>query len=389
MSVSAITKDDEGPELSDPKLVGGQRLRVAIVTESFLPLVNGVTNSVLRSCEQLDARGHEVLVIAPGEGPQRFGSAAVLRTPSVAMPGYREFRLGRPWGGLERALREFRPDVVHLASPAVLGAQAGFAARRLGAAAVAVYQTDLAGFAGRYGLRVAEGAVWRWLRHVHGTAQRNLAPSRWAVEQLRRNGIQRVAHWPRGVDAERFNPRHRDLSLRDRLAPNGSLLVGYVGRLAHEKEIELLTGVARDPRVRLVIVGDGPHRTHLMRLMPHATFLGFLGGQQLSTVFASLDVFVHPGSHETFCQAAQEALASGIPVVGPASAGLLDLVTPGETGYLFRPGSPESLHERVQLLAEDRTREAMGLAARRSVADRSWDAIGEQLVGHYREAINT
>ena len=362
-------------------------MRVAFVTESFLPQVNGVTNSVLRSCEQLQAREHELLVIAPGDGPRQYGAARVLRTPSVALPGYRDFPLGRPWSGLENALRAFRPDVVHLASPAILGAQAAFAARRLGLPTVAVFQTDLAGFADCYGVPVLRGLVWRWLRRVHGLAHRNLAPSRWAVNQLRRNGIERVVHWPRGVDTERFHPRHRNHEWRKRMAPNGSTLVGYVGRLAQEKEIELLVGLDRHPGVRLVIAGDGPHRPTLERLLPRAVFTGFLSGQELSTTFASLDVFVHPGSHETFCQAAQEALASGVPVVGPASAGLLDLVTPGRTGQLFRPGSTDSLRQAVGTLLDPSTRAGMAAAARPSVAERTWEAIGTQLIGHYQEAI--
>ena len=362
-------------------------MRVAIVTESFLPQINGVTNSVLRSCEQLQARGHELLVIAPGSGTQEWGSARVVRTPSVAMPGYPDFRLGRPWHGLESALRSFRPDVVHLASPAVLGAQAAYVARRLSVAAVAVYQTDLAGFASRYGWQIAEEPVWRWLRRIHGMVQRNLAPSRWAMEQLRRNGVERIAHWPRGVDTQRFHPRHRDPELRERLAGEDELLVGYVGRLAQEKEIELLADVAGRPGIRLVVVGDGPHRHQLQRQLPKARFLGFQQGSALATTFASLDVFVHPGSHETFCQAAQEALASGVPVVGAASGGLLDLVEPGRTGYLFDPGSPGSLREQVELLADAQIRAEMAVAARLSVAHRTWDAVGGQLVEHYRAAI--
>lgn len=375
------------PMMNSRAVAATGELRVAVVTESFLPQVNGVTNSVLRSCEQLTARGHDVLVVAPGPGPDQWGTARVLRSPSVALPGYPQFRLGRPWRGLEDVLRRYRPDVVHLASPAVLGAQAAFAARRLRTAAVAVYQTDLAGFAGRYGLGAAERSVWRWLRTVHGLAQRNLAPSRWAMEQLSRNGIERVAHWPRGVDADRFHPRHRDPGLHDRLAPDGELLVGYVGRLAAEKEIGLLSEVSRQPDVRLVIVGDGPHRAQLERELPRATFTGFQDGRELSRTIASLDVFVHPGSHETFCQAAQEALASGVPVVGAASAGLLDLVTPGVTGHLFDPGSARSLRHTVELLADRSVRETMAVAARESVAGRSWEAVGEALVDHYRAAM--
>jgi phosphatidylinositol alpha 1,6-mannosyltransferase len=362
-------------------------MRVAVVTESFLPQVNGVTNSVLRVCEQLRARGHEALVVAPGRGPTEYAGARVVRAPSLPMPGYTDFRLARPWPHLTEVLRDFRPDVVHLASPAVLGAQAAFAARRLHLPVVAVYQTDLAGFASRYGLSSVERSIWRWLRTVHGLAGRTLAPSRHAMEQLRDNGVLRVSRWARGVDLQRFDPGHRDEALRRRLAPGGELVVGYVGRLAHEKQVSLLTGLQDLDGVRLVVVGDGPQRRQLQQQLPGAQFLGFQQGAELARTFASLDVFVHTGAHETFCQAAQEALASGVPVVAPAAGGLLDLVTPGRTGRLFLPGDHDDLRRQVAQLRDDAVRQPMGLRARASVEGRGWDVLGEQLVRHYDEVV--
>jgi phosphatidylinositol alpha 1,6-mannosyltransferase len=363
-------------------------MRVAVVTESFLPQVNGVTNSVLRVCEQLSKRGHEVLVIAPGAGPTEYLGIPVVRTPSVPLPGYSDFRIARPFPGLLPALRAFEPDVVHLASPAVLGAQGAFAARRLGVPIVAVYQTDLAGFASRYRLGLAETVVWSWLRTVHGTAARTLAPSRHAVQQLERNGVERVVRWARGVDLKRFHPARRDLGLTRQYAAQGEVLIGYVGRLAHEKEISLLAAVQDLPGARLVVVGDGPQRKQLERQLPQARFLGFQSGAELATTFASLDVFIHPGSHETFCQAAQEALASGVPVIGPAAGGLADLVEHGRTGLSFAAGSSGSLASCVQeLIADAGLRDRMRLEARRSVEGRSWDHIGNELVQHYREVM--
>ncbi len=361
-------------------------MRVAIVSESFLPQVNGVTNSVLRVCEQLERHGHDVLVVAPGPGPQRYAGARVIRTPSIPLPGYRDFRLARPWVGLVAALEGFSPDVLHLASPTVLGAQAGFLARRMGLPVVAVYQTDLAGFASRYRLAGAERAVWTWLRQVHSVAARTLAPSRHAVDVLTTHGVEHVARWARGVDLQRFTPAARSERWRRRVAPGGQVVVGYVGRLAAEKEVELLAGLADEPRLQLVVVGDGPQRNSLQKRMPSAQFLGFQSGPALSVSYASLDVFVHTGSHETFCQAAQEALASGVPVVAPAAGGLLDLVQPEDNGLHFRPGSAADLRRQVlRLVDEQADRVAYGRQARRSVQGRTWEAIGDELVGHYAE----
>lgn len=361
-------------------------MRVAVVTESFLPQVNGVTNSVLRVCEQLTQQGHQALVIAPGAGPVWWQGVRVVRTPSIPFPGYKDFRVALPSTGMLETLRSFRPDVVHLASPVMLGAQGGFAARRLGVPSVAIYQTDLAGFAARYRLGMTEDAVWRWLRKVHGVAARTLAPSRHAVRQLQDNGVDRVMRWARGVDLHRFHPEHRDAALRLRLAPSGELLVGYIGRLAHEKEVGLLARIQCQAGVRLVVVGDGPQRRQLERQLPAATFLGFQTGPALAKTFSSLDVFVHTGSHETFCQAAQEALASGVPVVGPAAGGLLDLVQHGRNGLLFRPGSATDLARCVGDLQQDADgHRRMSVNARQSVERRSWQVIGNELLQHYQD----
>ena len=362
-------------------------MRVAVVTESFLPQVNGVTNSVLRVCEQLSRQGHDAIVIAPGSGPTAWAGFPVVRTPSMPLPGYRDFRLARPYPGLLATLRAFEPDVVHLASPTLLGAQGAFAARKLGVPVVAVYQTDLAGFASRYRLGIAEDAVWSWLRKVHSIAARTLAPSRAAMTQLHDNGVERVAHWARGVDLRRFHPIRRDPGLTRTLA-DGNVLVGYVGRLAHEKEVGLLSAVQDLPGVRLVIAGDGPQRKQLERHLPRAQFLGFQSGTELARTFASLDVFVHTGSHETFCQSAQEALASGVPVIAPSAGGLLDLVDHGRTGLSFAPGSQQGLANCVRELAGDaELRRYMRGQARRAVEGRSWDVIGAELIEHYREVV--
>lgn len=365
-------------------------MRIAVITESFLPTVNGVTNSVLRVCEQMQTRGHDVVVYAPGghgcHQVDSYAGATVLRGPSVGLPRYPDFRVGLPSPQLTGLLRDWRPDVVHLASPATMGAQGAFLARDLGIPTIAVYQTDLAGFASRYGLSTAGSMLWRWLRRIHSAVDRTLAPSSHAVADLERHGVPRVQRWARGVDLERFSPTRRDDELRARLAPNGELIVGYVGRLANEKQVDLLIGLDRQPGIQMVLVGSGPQTETLRKKMPRAEFLGFQQGTRLAEVFASLDVFVHTGSHETFCQAAQEALASGLPVVAPAAGGLLDFVDHGVNGLLYRRDNARALHRAVLELRDDPTvRIAMAAAARPSVAGRSWSVIGDELVNHYAQ----
>ncbi|MFC6084534.1 glycosyltransferase family 4 protein [Sphaerisporangium aureirubrum] len=363
-------------------------MRVAIVAESFLPRVNGVTNSVCRVLEHLAAGGHEAIVVAPAPGPGSYAGFPVMLTRGLSLPFYPSFVVGLPTRRVTRLLEEFGPDVVHLASPTVLGASGMKAARRLGIPVVAVFQTDLAGFARRYGLGAAGPAIWSWLRRVHGRAVLTLAPSTATMRELGRRRIPRLALWGRGVDLERFHPRHRSDRLRAQLAPGGETIVGYAGRLATEKRVHLLAELADLPGVRLVVVGDGPYWRRLRRLLPDAVFCGFRTGRDLSRLVASFDVFVHTGSDETFCQAVQEALASGVPVVAPAAGGPLDLVRHGHNGLLYPPDDPGAMRAAVAALAaRPAARARMGERARRSVRERGWAAVCDQLLGHYRHAV--
>jgi phosphatidylinositol alpha 1,6-mannosyltransferase len=375
-------------------------VRVAIVTECFLPTVNGVTNSVLRVIEHLRGGGHRVLVVAPGtSGADEYLGAPVIRVPAMDLPVVNSMPVGLPTRRVLTALRAFRPDLVHLASPFVVGARGLAAARRLAIPTVAVYQTDVAGFAGSYGLALTARAAWRWTCRLHSLADRTLAPSSWAAEALRVRGVPRVYRWARGVDIDRFRPSRRRQHWRDKLAPGGELLVGYVGRLAPEKQVERLAALAGLPGVKLVIVGDGPSEPKLRELLPglgiDTRFLGFRDGDELAEIYASLDVFVHTGPSETFCQAVQEALASGVPVVAPDAGGPRDLVVPGRTGYLVPPGtgptdsrSASALRAAVLALADPDARHRAGAAARRSVLRRDWSTVCEELVGHYADVLH-
>jgi phosphatidylinositol alpha 1,6-mannosyltransferase len=363
-------------------------VKIGIVTESFLPQINGVTNSVLRILEHFRDRGHDAMVIAPGEGPAEYAGAPVVRVPAVPLPVYRSFPIALPTRQVEQALRDFQPDVVHLASPTVLGGMGAVAAQRLDVPAVAVFQSDLPAFVRRYRLGVAAPAAWGWLRWIHRHAALTLAPSSVVAWELEQRGFVPVAQWTRGVDLERFNPVHRSALLRRHIAPRGEIVVGYVGRLAAEKQVDRLVRLADLPGTRLAIVGDGPLRARLERRLTRARFLGFRTGGDLSATVASLDVFVHPGEAETFCQAVQEALASGVPVVAPAAGGPIDLVRHGVNGWLFPSGRPDLLRGAVAELATDAAaREAMGRAARASVEGRTWPQLGDELLAHYERLL--
>ncbi|PJK20274.1 glycosyltransferase family 4 protein [Mycolicibacterium goodii] len=367
-------------------------MRVAIVAESFLPNVNGVTNSVLRVIEHLRRTGHEVLVIAPdtprSEPPAEriHDGVRVHRVPSRMFPKITSLPLGIPRPRMVGVLRGFDPDVVHLASPALLGYGGLHAARHLGVPTVAVFQTDVAGFAESYGIGAASRAAWAWTRHLHSRADRTLAPSTSAMENLAAHRIPRVHRWGRGVDITGFAPSARDELLRAAWSPAGKPIVGFVGRLAPEKHVERLAVLAARPDLQLVIVGDGIDRPKLESTLPSAVFTGELRGAELAAAYASMDVFVHPGEHETFCQAVQEAMASGVPVIAPNAGGPRDLVAPYRTGLLLDVDEFEkALPTAVDHLIAERSRYAV--AARRSVLTRTWPAICDELIGHYEAVL--
>ncbi|MEU9556896.1 glycosyltransferase family 4 protein [Streptomyces fumanus] len=366
-------------------------MRVAIVTESFPPDVNGVAHCALQTARHLADRGHTPVVVAPAPASGRRADdpapCPVVHVPSLPLPGYPDVRVALPSRRLAATLAEHRADVVHLAGPFVLGVRGMAAAARLGVPAVAVYQTDLAGYARTY-LGGGEAAAWRRIRSVHRAADLTLAPSGAALHDLRAHGVPRVALWPRGVDTARFRPALRDEALRRELAPDGELIVGYVGRLAPEKRVDLLAGVCALDGVRVVVVGDGPSRPGLEQALPGAVFLGRRTGGDLARVFASLDVFAHTGPFETFCQTVQEAMASGVPVVAPATGGPLDLVSHGRTGLLVPPGDAAAVRDAVRSLAADPAlRAACGRAGRAAVEGRTWAAVGDRLIGHYTDVL--
>ncbi|WP_297083693.1 glycosyltransferase family 1 protein [uncultured Demequina sp.] len=368
-------------------------MRVALLAESFLPHANGVTNSLLRVIEHLSARGDEALVIAPeakrSAGPVRYGVARVVRLPAFGWPGYDDVRVSLSRvSRVARELDAFGPDVVHLASPFMLGWAGVRAAEQLGLPSVAVYQTEVPSYADRYRVGWGEPLLWHRVVQIHARAGLTLAPSTYAMDQLRGVGVPRLRLWPRGVDTRRFDPARRDDALRAAWARDGDVVVGYAGRLAVEKRVEDLARLAELDGIRLVIIGDGPERARLEALLPEAIFTGYLRGNALAAALASLDVFVHCGELETFCQGIQEAQSSGVPVVAPRRGGPIDLVDHGANGFLYEPGDLNGMVAAVSALVGDPgVRAAFAASALARVESRTWGSVCDLLMDYYDEAI--
>ena len=227
------------------------------------------------------------------------------------------------------------------------------------------------------------------MSRIHQASDITLAPSKWACRDLETNGVKNVRIWKRGVDLVNFDPSRRDELLRANIVgKNEKLIIGYVGRLANEKRIDDLAILDQQRDIQLVIVGDGPAAARFKKELPNARFVGYQSGTELARYVASFDIFVHTGKHETFCQAIQEALAAGVPVIGPDSGGPVDLIDHGVTGLLIDTADSHALLEAVETLRSHTSFDLMKLAARRSVEHRTWDYINSQLIEHYRDAIH-
>jgi len=369
-------------------------LRIAIVTEVFLPKFDGVVTTVLRSIDQLTARGHEVLVLAPGDPPPTYDGCRVQRIPSLPFrPWYPELSVGIPCPTLIRALDDFAPDVVHVVGPVWLAAFGALRAHARDLPIVASYHTDIPQYVRALGLGALRPGASLWLRHVHNTADVNLCPSDLLAEEAISKGIQRVRLWPGGVDTDLFRPERRSAAMRSRLTgghPDSPLVIS-VGRLSKEKSLgELVGAMERLPDARIAFVGAGPHGDDLRRHFSHlpATFTGRLSGVELAQAYASADVFAFPSTTDTLGLVSLESMASGVPVVGARAGGIPDTVEEGVTGLLVPPHDPLAMASALSSVLSDADRRGeMGRAARADALCRSWAAATDVLVDAYDSAI--
>lgn len=362
--------------------------RVAVLTEAFLPKVDGVSKTSYLTVRYLQQTGREVLVFAPDTSITEIHGSEVVQLPSFALSVAPETRVAVPHSLIEERLRRFKPDLIHLGSPALMSVAGMIAGRDLNIPIVANYQTDLPAYATHYGMSFLEQPIRDWLRYLHNGCHINLAPTRTVQKTLKRQGYRRVMVWGRGVDLDKYNPLHRSDTMRAQLL-NGrdtqSLLCVYVGRLANEKHVHLLHKLAKRPGIALTIIGDGAQRPELETLFADtdAHFTGYMVGDALAQAYASADAFVFPSPSETFGQVVTEALASGLPCIVSGRGSVGELVDQGVTGYICDQNENSFARAVDQLRDNPVRRQQMARAARIFAETRPWSAIMGQLEEHY------
>lgn len=370
-------------------------MRLAFFTETFLPKVDGIVNTLCYLLDHLAARGHTSLLFAPEGGPLRYANTPVIGLPGISFPLYPELKLVPPHTDLSRRLAAFQPDLIHVLNPFSLGVIGLNQARALKIPLVASYHTDITGFAVRWGLGLFREPLWAYLRWLHNQADLNLCPSRVTQTELQAQGFQHTKIWSRGVDTRRFNPGRRNSEWRWRLSggqPEAPLLL-YVGRLSPEKRVDWLRPVlAALPQVCLVIVGNGPARPELERLFDgtQTVFTGYLYSDDLACAYAAADIFVFPAANETLGNVVLEAMASGLPVVAARSGGVLDHVAEDETGLLFEPENQDTLIAAVnRLVTNPDYGQMLRGAALKRIQHRSWGTILDSLLADYATLIES
>jgi glycosyltransferase involved in cell wall biosynthesis len=368
-------------------------MRIALFTETFLPKVDGIVTRLRHTVDHLQRIGDQVLVIAPDGGLKEHKGAQIYGVSGFPLPLYPELKLALPRPEIGFALKLFKPDVIHVVNPAVLGLAGLYYAKTLDIPLMASYHTHLPEYLQHYGLGLFEGLLWELLKAGHNQAQLNLCTSTAMMQALTEHGIERVDLWQRGVDTETFQPHLASREMRSRLTqghPNSPLLL-YVGRLSAEKEIERIKPVLESiPNARLALVGDGPNRQNLEKHFAGTSthFVGYLQGLDLGAAFASADAFVFPSCTETLGLVLLEAMAAGCPVVAARSGGIPDIVEDGVNGFLFDPTDENGAIAATQrLFANSEERDALRQNARREAERWSWAAATLQLRNYYQSIL--
>lgn len=373
-------------------------LRIALFTGNYVHIEDGVSRTLGRLVGHLLGRGHEVMILGPTvEHPPVRQPGRFVAVPSVPIPGRAEYRFSLRFPShLRSQVAAFDPDVVHVATPDVLGHKALAWARARNLPVVSTYHTHFVSYLHYYRAGFAAPAAWSIGRRFYNRCDDVLVPAQTLIDELRAHGITAPMRlWPRGIERDRFSPSFRSETWR---AGHGfsseEIVVSFVSRLVKEKGLDVFIEVVRSLQqeglpVAALIVGDGPEREALSRALPRGVFTGHLSATDLSTAYASSDVFLFPSETETFGNVTLEAMASGLPAVCADAAGSRSLVEPERTGLLCPPRSSAAFLDATRRLVLDAAlRRRMGAAAVAASEAYDWTRILDGTVGAYREAIS-
>lgn len=367
-------------------------MKIAIVTETFLPSTDGIVTRLCESIQWLRKQGHDILIIAPDGGIHDYEGAKVEGVPPRSFFLYKNKKFAYPSRKVKEALDRFSPDLVHVVNPAFLGVSGIYYARKRKDPLIASYHTNVPKYADYYRVSFIKPVLWWYFRTLHNRADMNLCTSQTIKDELDGKGFKNVHLWTRGVAVERFGPENYQEQMRMRLTnglPDKKLLL-YVGRLAPEKEIEKMKSVLeQSDQFCLAIVGDGPHREVLEKHFEgtNTVFTGFMHGEELAQAYASSDVFVFPSTTETLGLVILEAMASGLPLVAADSGPTREQIIHEQDGLLYDPNKQNHFVETVLRLNDDELRHKLASNAYQTGQSFGWDKPSSQLFSFYQEVL--
>jgi len=373
-------------------------VKIAFFTETFLPKVDGIVTRLTKTIDNLVQNGDEVVVFCPEGCPTEYKGAKIIGVAAMPLPLYPELKLGLPGPAVSDALENFKPDLIHVVNPAVLGLGGIWLAKSNNIPLIASYHTHLPKYLEHYGMGMLEPLLWELLKAAHNQALLNLCTSTAMVEELESKGIKRTALWQRGVDTETFKPEFRNQKIRNKLLgkyPDKNSLLIYVGRLSAEKQIERIKPVLEEiPDACLALVGDGPYRNQLEKIFENTqtNFIGYLSGEELASAYASGDIFLFPSSTETLGLVLLEAMAAGCPVIGANKGGIPDIINDGVNGCLYDPdgvdqGKSSLIEATKKILNNNTKKENMRIEARKESEKWNWNQATLQLKKYYEETL--
>lgn len=366
-------------------------LNIALVTETYLPEVNGVAITIGHVVQGLRQRGHCIHMVRPRQHTQdaaqeEAGFSETL-VAGISIPGYPGLKTGLPAKyALIHLWKDQCPDIVHIATEGPLGWSALSAARKLNVPVSTDFHTNFHSYTRHYGFGMLRKPITAYLRYFHNKADWTLVPTASLKQQLEQEGYRNVSVVSRGVDAELFHPAKRDSELRESWGADDATPVAMlVSRLAPEKNLDLAIQAfeqmrAADPRARLVMVGDGPSRAALQKQHPHVIFAGMQTGEYLARHYASGDIFLNPSLTETYGNVTIEAMASGLATVAYDYAAARQHIRHEVNGLLAPFGDTEAFITQAGGLIGDMARvRRIGIAARQSVELLTWERIIGQM----------
>ena len=369
------------------------QLRIALFTGNYNYVRDGANQALNRLVGYLLGQGAQVRIYSPVVAEPAFPPTGdLVAIPSIAFPGRSEYRFPLTFSGGARAdCADFRPNVVHVASPDFVSHRAVSWARRRGVPLLASVHTRFETYPRYYNMAWGEPVVEAILRRFYRRCDALVAPSESMAQVLREQRMNYdISIWSRGVDRTVFNPGRRDNAWRRALGiDDDTVAIGFLGRLVMEKGLDVFSDTIDDLRRRnvkhkVLVIGDGPARGWLEARLPGAAFAGFQTGADLGRAVASMDVLFNPSVTETFGNVSMVTMACALPVVAAAATGSQSLVSDGVSGRLIPPGAVHQFAEALRTYVEQPAlRAAHGAAGEARAGEFSWDRINQTVADTY------